>query len=268
MKPSLIVATVSLGLIFIILIIAICSCKRESFAEKHVSEAKGREYTLSSKFTSLEWDNIRKGQKIMTDMLRCFDRICRDNNLEYWAIGGTLIGAIRHNGWIPWDGDVDVAMTDKDLERFHEIAASELPPEYFTVNSRLDSDLEGGVNTGGTGGIDKVRYKYGRYSDWDPKDRHHGLQLDIFCVDTDADGNWISERHDINPGQDIIFPLRDHTFENILIRIPNNYNSFFQSWLGEPYPSILGVEKRLPHEGRIAFDVPELWKERYPELYP
>ena len=115
----------------------------------------------------------------MTDMLRCFDRICRDNNLEYWAIGGTLIGAIRHNGWIPWDGDIDVAMTDKDLDRFHEIASSKLPPEYFTINSRFGLDREGGVAAGCTVGIDKVRYKYGRYFDWDPKDRHHGI-------------NWIS----------------------------------------------------------------------------
>lgn len=52
----------------------------------------------------------------MLKLLRVFDEICRKNNLKYWLDGGTLIGAIRHNGFIPWDDDIDVAMLSDDYE--------------------------------------------------------------------------------------------------------------------------------------------------------
>ncbi len=55
----------------------------------------------------------KKGQKIMTDMLRELDSICRKNNLKYWVTCGTLIGTLRHKGWIPWDADIDVGMLEK-----------------------------------------------------------------------------------------------------------------------------------------------------------
>ncbi|WP_213335291.1 LicD family protein [Enterococcus casseliflavus] len=54
-------------------------------------------------------------------------QICDDNNLRYFAIGGTCIGSIRHRGFIPWDDDLDIAMPRKDYEKFKIIAKKELP---------------------------------------------------------------------------------------------------------------------------------------------
>ena len=53
----------------------------------------------------------------MTDMLRTFDQICHMNDLRYWCVGGTLIGAVRHQGWVPHDADEDVAMLTGDYAR-------------------------------------------------------------------------------------------------------------------------------------------------------
>ena len=53
---------------------------------------------------------LRKHQLRMLDMLIYFDNFCRKHNLKYWLSSGTLIGAVRHQGFIPWDDDVDVEM--------------------------------------------------------------------------------------------------------------------------------------------------------------
>ena len=76
-------------------------------------------------------------------MIKEFDRICKKHNLKYWAIGGTLLGAARHKGYIPWDDDVDLVMFRPDYEKFRSIVQSELPPQYFFYawyNYRLESD--------------------------------------------------------------------------------------------------------------------------------
>lgn len=61
------------------------------------------------------------------DAFRCFIQICETYKLEYYAIGGTLLGAVRHNGFIPWDDDIDVAMPRESYDKFLEIAPSCLP---------------------------------------------------------------------------------------------------------------------------------------------
>ena len=62
--------------------------------------------------------NLKKGQQIMTDMLDTFHKLCKKHDLKYWLIGGTLVGQIRHKGWVPWDGDIDVGMEKSEYEKF------------------------------------------------------------------------------------------------------------------------------------------------------
>lgn len=64
--------------------------------------------------------NLRKAQLVVLDILREFDKVCKENDILYWVMGGSLVGAIRHKGFIPWDDDVDVGMTRKDLQKFKE----------------------------------------------------------------------------------------------------------------------------------------------------
>lgn len=66
-------------------------------------------------------------QKIL-EIFTEIDRICVKHNLRYYAIGGTCLGAVRHQGFIPWDDDLDIAMPEKDFKAFMSIAPRELPP--------------------------------------------------------------------------------------------------------------------------------------------
>ena len=52
----------------------------------------------------------------METILRDIDKICRENNISYWIESGTMLGAKRHNGFIPWDDDIDIGMMRKDYE--------------------------------------------------------------------------------------------------------------------------------------------------------
>lgn len=58
------------------------------------------------------------------------DRICKKYNIRYFAEWGTLIGAVRHGGFVPWDDDLDIGMLREDYERFKEVAKDELPGEF------------------------------------------------------------------------------------------------------------------------------------------
>ncbi len=70
---------------------------------------------------------IRQAQLVMLRNLRIVDNICRRHKLKYWLCSGTLLGAVRHQGFIPWDDDIDISMLRADYERFLSIADKELP---------------------------------------------------------------------------------------------------------------------------------------------
>lgn len=73
-------------------------------------------------------------QSVVLDVYKEFKNICDKHGLRYFAIGGTAIGAVRHNGFIPWDDDIDVAMPRKDYEKFFMVASKELPAHYGCVD--------------------------------------------------------------------------------------------------------------------------------------
>lgn len=72
---------------------------------------------------------IRQAQLVMLRILKIFDYICQRHQLTYWLDGGTLLGAVRHQGFIPWDDDIDIAMPRLDYEKFLQIAESALPAD-------------------------------------------------------------------------------------------------------------------------------------------
>lgn len=72
-----------------------------------------------------------KIQKASFKILREFDGICRRNNLKYWLDFGTLLGAVRHGGFIPWDDDLDVGMPYADYQKLLEIIDSQLEGTDF-----------------------------------------------------------------------------------------------------------------------------------------
>ena len=71
-------------------------------------------------------------------LLKHLHGICERNKLKYWLDGGTLLGAVRHKGFIPWDDDLDVAMPMADYIKFIKIAQSELPDSVFLQTKQTD----------------------------------------------------------------------------------------------------------------------------------
>ena len=59
-------------------------------------------------------EDVKKAQLKQLEALKLIDKICRDNNLQYMASCGTALGAVRHNGYIPWDVDTDIVMPQSD----------------------------------------------------------------------------------------------------------------------------------------------------------
>lgn len=76
---------------------------------------------------------VKELQKIELNILKWVDEICRKNNIKYFLYAGTLIGAIRHQGFIPWDDDIDIGMLRSDYDKFIELFRNNNSERYRMV---------------------------------------------------------------------------------------------------------------------------------------
>ena len=81
---------------------------------------------------------LRTCQLKQLSILEVITDICHRHQIDYWLDGGTLLGAVRHGGFIPWDDDIDIAMTLEDLHKFISVAPSELPEGLFLQTPHSD----------------------------------------------------------------------------------------------------------------------------------
>ena len=95
----------------------------------------------SNLYESFQQESLRKFQLKLTSILIDFDKFCKKFNLEYAIVAGTLIGAYRHKGFIPWDDDIDVVMPRKDYEKLKEIDFSKEFGEYIFEDSRETGEI-------------------------------------------------------------------------------------------------------------------------------
>lgn len=84
--------------------------------------------------------NIREFQTHILGLLDVMDKVCREHGLTYYMIGGTMLGAVRHKGFIPWDDDLDVAMFRKDYDILLEHYREWLPDRYSILSFESNKD--------------------------------------------------------------------------------------------------------------------------------
>lgn len=123
-------------------------------------------------------------QRLEWELLKELDRICCKYEISYTLAYGTMLGAARHKGFIPWDDDVDVCMLRTELARFREACAAELDGRYFYQSNATDPEyfhLFDKLRVNGTVFREEVLAPYAI---------HHGVYLDIFPVDRIPEGFW------------------------------------------------------------------------------
>lgn len=111
------------------------------------------------------------------DLLKQYIDFCNKHNLKYFLMAGTLLGAIRHKGFIPWDDDIDVAMPREDYDKFCELAAKEFTGDTFFQSYKTDKNFPyvfSKLRDSNTTFIETV-YKH--------VDMNQGVYLDIFPLD-------------------------------------------------------------------------------------
>lgn len=152
------------------------------------------------------------------ELLKVFTEICVKNNLKYYLVCGSALGAVKYKGFIPWDDDIDVAMLRDDYEKFCLIANKYLPeyiflqtyktePEFKTVYAKLRNSLTTFIEVSAA-----------------DKNMNHGINIDIFPLD-----GYPSERK-----VQRCLEFRKNLYAKIL-SVPYKRNSRLKEWIVKPF---------------------------------
>lgn len=138
----------------------------------------------------LDQETLRKLQMTELDMLKEVDRICRKYNIKYSLDGGTLLGAIRHDGFIPWDDDADVVMLREEYVKFSKACEKELDFEkFFLQDFRTDVNYRWGYSKMRRNGTIFLR-KGQEHGNW-----NQSVFIDIFVYDQVPDNFILRKLH-------------------------------------------------------------------------
>lgn len=158
--------------------------RRNKNGEKKLPEQSEKVYPL---YKDINNRILRQIQLTELDILSKIACVCEKNSISYFLYGGTLLGAIRHEGFIPWDDDIDIVMPRKDLDRFMEIAPKELGEDYFCQTCFNDAGFPMLFT--------KVRYNksYIQEEKWINRKMNSGIFVDILPLDGYPDNNFLGK---------------------------------------------------------------------------
>ena len=125
---------------------------------------------------------------IELDLLNELLKVCKKHNIKVCAFAGTILGAVRHQGFIPWDDDIDVALTRENYEKLLQVAPSEFKNQYFFQTIQTDPNyffgyarLRNSLTTGIIVGNDRLDY-------------NNGIYVDIFVLDGKVDDDALLKK--------------------------------------------------------------------------
>ena len=215
-----------------------------------------------------EGSMLRRQQLRMLEILIEVDRICKRHDIPYWLSSGTLIGAMRHDGFIPWDDDLDIEMMRSDYLRLMEVLPKELPswlalqndetdPYYFffyaKVRDRRSKMLEGNA-------YDRMWKEQGIYIDIFPMEQHPiwlhkltektvGHMYKIWRTSTDDEKAIKRVRRIFNINNRCLFPC---------LRFFTHHSSLITSGMGIPFHNPRFLDEIFPLTTHIfeGYDLP------------
>jgi len=132
---------------------------------------------MSTGFKEIDKKTLKKLKETELEILNEIDRICKKNNINFFLIAGTLLGAVRHKGYIPWDDDLDIGMMREDFNKFKKVITTDLDNKYFFDFYDTDKDYYLPFA--------KVRKNNTTFNEEMSKDydNHKGIFVDIFPYD-------------------------------------------------------------------------------------
>lgn len=170
-------------------------------------------------------ESIKEIQKIGLEELKYFDKVCKENDFKYFLAGGTLLGAVRHKGFIPWDDDIDIAMPRDDYDKFIKLR---LEGKYKIVSIEKNKDYVWSWAKV----IDTSTYVKEKQVE---NIAEYGIFIDIFPLDGLGNNIFIASIIEF-----IIRFLRGRL--GIIVNGNGNYNSFLKNIIHKHYTK-MGKDK-------------------------
>ena len=150
-------------------------------------------------------DELKCIQKVEMEILNEVQKICKEENIDFFLMGGTALGAVRHGGFIPWDDDIDIAMTRDNYNKFIRIAPYKLSDKYFLQSLTTEPNTPYPYC--------KVRDNGSIFLEYCNRNvnMHNGIYIDIFPYDEVPD----NENLNIKQYNKVMKYVRCFTFRNI-----------------------------------------------------
>ncbi|CAH1547083.1 LicD family protein [Vibrio harveyi] len=199
---------------------------------------------------------LRKAQLEMLKILIHVDRVCQENNIDYWLDAGTLLGAVRHGGFIPWDDDIDICMRRSDFNKFLELKSEFTDKLYVQLNC--------GVYKNGNNPC-KIRLKDTKFvelsdSNINISNDDNGIFVDIFPVDKFSQKKYVRK---IQRLPSVLFYLK---FSTKFIKHKNNLRkiiskaSFLIPWVvvNAVHKMVVNYSEKIETDYQLGFGVETL----------
>lgn len=213
---------------------------------------------------------LRLLQEGNTVLLALFARKCRENGLRYWLDYGTLLGAVRHRGFIPWDDDLDASMMRPEYDRLLELLPSLFPREEgFYSESLVSPEQHGSLDRRLTAFKKDVVLVDGRMNMTDDqiqqKIRREILEGKDPAAEEDTPGIFLSPAITFTKNTHLpyetFFPLGSMEFEGMKFSVPNHARQYLQFFYGDylsypdriqfKHPSVKRMMEHVPFETAV-----------------